>query len=721
MNDEQVIKAFFEGDYENELTIKMMENDFRFPLDQVLSYIEQLCSIPYRRFIDYAYDNCYPNELKAEDITQCSDFEQCHNGICNVYKEYGNKAFDFIELGRLLQNDGVKRKDSADRKYGENQVKTAQQLGLVRCYYNKWYCTPLGKIYPYLPEQTQQSLLARTILRNKLYILLLSDAIVEEIKVLDYLSCIGESTRGRRLGSINCLFKVCEQECYRSSINIHTVSFSSNSNKTKEEKPNPIEISKPQETNSVVSAEPACRENNLCHYIDSITCIWKNENGNQLALKKLILLLSTFEYIAKRANANRLPILPEWEGLFLSQLEQYENCGTRTSTAFSTPFILLGNEPFWRLIPANGKGVEFKRAIMTFDKLQRAFECVEIDKELYNFIVEKDTRKKIEDHIEKLLKSKKYVTAVRQPATSPSAITSLANSTQKEVATQNLLYKYAKYFGNLKTSTIGGVPAPHKAILLISVIDLIDRRVIASNRILLNDVLENTFKINWFRYIGSEESAKCSINYPYYHMSSEPFWNLTKSKLYQNKSEYSVKELKQCFSYATIDEELFNLLTNKKHCSFFRVLLLCKYLAKFHRLEIDDGIEEEKEFSNSYSTTECIMRKTIDKSFIGRGFTVPVAIHSRFYEACGKRLKPSESTIISIVFEGIKYDAQLININLAELHTEILQVYWKTNEPKISDVLTEKYSSVLPKTKRDKGKDIGIYCTSQKGVFVIED
>ena len=43
--------------------------------------------------------------------------------------------------------------------------------------------------------------------------------------------------------------------------------------------------------------------------------------------------------------------------------------------------------------------------------------------------------------------------------------------------------KYIDYFSALHTNTQNGVKAPHKAVMLLSVIDFVEYRVIDSNRI----------------------------------------------------------------------------------------------------------------------------------------------------------------------------------------------------------------------------------------------
>ena len=61
---------------------------------------------------------------------------------------------------------------------------------------------------------------------------------------------------------------------------------------------------------------------------------------------------------------------------------------------------------------------------------------------------------------------------------------------------------YIEYFTLLRTNTQKGVKAPHKAIMLLSVIDLVEYGVITSNQIEFSERLEQQFQHNWSRYVG---------------------------------------------------------------------------------------------------------------------------------------------------------------------------------------------------------------------------
>lgn len=65
--------------------------------------------------------------------------------------------------------------------------------------------------------------------------------------------------------------------------------------------------------------------------------------------------------------------------------------------------------------------------------------------------------------------------------------------------------KYIDYFSALRTNTQKGVKAPHKAVMLLSVIDLVEYGVITSIQIEFSERLEQQFQHNWLRYVGQSD------------------------------------------------------------------------------------------------------------------------------------------------------------------------------------------------------------------------
>ena len=128
---------------------------------------------------------------------------------------------------------------------------------------------------------------------------------------------------------------------------------------------------------------------------------------------------------------------------------------------------------------------------------------------------------------------------------------------------------------------IQGKPAPHKALLLLSVIDLIEQGFITDSNIQLSDILEERFKYYASQYVGNNSAYDPKINYPFYHLRSEPFWELvsTTGNPVPAISNYSTNNLKKHIAYARIETELIQLLKDYNKRALLRAILITKYLA----------------------------------------------------------------------------------------------------------------------------------------------
>ena len=132
------------------------------------------------------------------------------------------------------------------------------------------------------------------------------------------------------------------------------------------------------------------------------------------------------------------------------------------------------------------------------------------------------------------------------------------------------LQDYMELFSNLHTNKQKGEKAPHKAIMLISVIELIATRHISTNKIAFTDELEACFFKNWERYIGETLVYKPKPGTPYWHLNSEPFWQLipfvggyAAIVELQKSNPYSSKIIREYIKYAILDKRLFELLQDE--------------------------------------------------------------------------------------------------------------------------------------------------------------
>jgi len=138
---------------------------------------------------------------------------------------------------------------------------------------------------------------------------------------------------------------------------------------------------------------------------------------------------------------------------------------------------------------------------------------------------------------------------------------------------------YIHAFQHMNRASLCGYKAPHKPILLLCLIDMVEDGSLTSNRIYLSDELIARFNTKWKQLIddGSTTNVllnslvintkgkypfKCSIDNPFYHLGHEPFWHLVKSDSFVVRSNYSISTLRESFKYAEIDDELLYMFNN---------------------------------------------------------------------------------------------------------------------------------------------------------------
>lgn len=159
---------------------------------------------------------------------------------------------------------------------------------------------------------------------------------------------------------------------------------------------------------------------------------------------------------------------------------------------------------------------------------------------------------------------------------------------KQEVSRIEALSHYAKKFQRLRVDRAHGI-APHKPILLLSVIELIRKEVVLENKIYLSDELMRTFFKYW-DYLGSEYHNP-DISRPFFHMRSGKFWHLWANPGYEEIIAAKVKlktfaEVKRAVKYAYLDEDLFDFLQEPITRNSLLVVLIARWFpGRFDEIE----------------------------------------------------------------------------------------------------------------------------------------
>ena len=206
---QDLIELFFSRQFEEQINAKMLYYNYTFPTEDVMSYINQVISIPIQALLNEIIQKEDEEEqISPKDVFQFSDFQDATITICNHLKASNDPGVTFIEAGKMLLNDGKYRNDVALRKYGENHLKTAEMLGLLNELSYTYFLSCIGYLFPELSQDTQSKLLVRLVLRDKLIRNLYCASQNGSVSVRQSLYMLSDSTYIRRRSNIKRILKI---------------------------------------------------------------------------------------------------------------------------------------------------------------------------------------------------------------------------------------------------------------------------------------------------------------------------------------------------------------------------------------------------------------------------------------------------------------------------------------------------------------------------------
>jgi putative restriction endonuclease len=146
---------------------------------------------------------------------------------------------------------------------------------------------------------------------------------------------------------------------------------------------------------------------------------------------------------------------------------------------------------------------------------------------------------------------------------------------------QEKLSHYLKAFKRLRLDRSHGV-APHKPILLLSVLQTYQNGINTDSRIYITPELVALFKTNWSLLVTTNHH--CRISYPFYHLKTDKFWKLIPRLGFQSIDNLGsmVKtfvNLNAAIEYALIEEDLFLLMKDKLSNEIMQHFLLDEYFS----------------------------------------------------------------------------------------------------------------------------------------------
>lgn len=174
---------------------------------------------------------------------------------------------------------------------------------------------------------------------------------------------------------------------------------------------------------------------------------------------------------------------------------------------------------------------------------------------------------------------------------------------------------YCQKFSKLRVDRARGI-APHKPILLLCVIELIEQGKLKQNRILLNAELIATF-LKFWKQLGSE-THRADIALPFFHLRIEGFWHLQANPGFEltissKVKPKTIKDLREAVWYAYLDDELFDWLQNpSSRASLVSILISAWFSTKTQQIEESLGVDAFQEFQDEVLETGGAIYQPID-------------------------------------------------------------------------------------------------------------
>ena len=142
---------------------------------------------------------------------------------------------------------------------------------------------------------------------------------------------------------------------------------------------------------------------------------------------------------------------------------------------------------------------------------------------------------------------------------------------------------YVGMFRNLSTGVQNGKKLPHKAILLLSILELVSHEAINENKFDLNKTIASSVATTWDSFHLGPRTP--SVWIPFWYMKSEPFWHFKAAideSILRNLLNFAghptVGQMRNVIKYAFVDEQLFELMQDANECSALANALIETYL-----------------------------------------------------------------------------------------------------------------------------------------------
>ena len=185
---------------------------------------------------------------------------------------------------------------------------------------------------------------------------------------------------------------------------------------------------------------------------------------------------------------------------------------------------------------------------------------------------------------------------------------------------------YIEAVKNLKTNNKWGRKSPHKAVLMLTVIELYEKNILMDNEIRYDETLKSTFLKIWNLVLPNEPLFHPDAYLPFWYLQSDNFWHIVpirgKEDILSLMRDTNIKpseaKLIDSVKYAELDEDLYFLMTLPSGRSSLKKALLETYTTLTNKQIA--RLAESKDNAVDYSATalseyeKILSKNTVKKS-----------------------------------------------------------------------------------------------------------
>ncbi len=168
---------------------------------------------------------------------------------------------------------------------------------------------------------------------------------------------------------------------------------------------------------------------------------------------------------------------------------------------------------------------------------------------------------------------------------------------------------YIESFKNLRTNQKYGRKSPHKAVMMLTVIELFEQNILTDNEIFYNNILKSTFLRIWNKVLPNERLIHSEAYLPFWYLQSDSFWHIVPVRGKEdilslmrdpniNPSEAKLNDSVRCVE---LDEDLYFLMTLSSGRSSLKKALLETYtdLSRFEIIQYSMSKDNMIDYSES--------------------------------------------------------------------------------------------------------------------------